>query len=255
MKSVWKTIRDALEQPGVLYFIVFAIVMTCLLICSVNMERKIEQYEQTVESYEKRISEYSSLLEAVEGENVNLVERNAELQDALTGLQSDLEALKEEHKGCRPPVVYSSENVLTPSYVTVEELYSGLLYGLKDYAGYFVDAEQKYGINAIFLASVAALESGWCRTEIALNNNNLFGYKNSTGDGFRKFSTKAESIYVVAKHLKDNYLTEGGTYYNGLSVEDVNIKYCEQKWWASEINAVAKGIVERIYGDKGEYYS
>lgn len=235
----------------VLVFCIWHVV--CASINIADMRDQIAKRDAAIEGYKAELTEYQSLLDTEIDRSAELSNTIDDLHTQLSDIQEELSILEQEknafeeaHKDCRPPIGYSKDNVLTPSNVTAEELSSGLLYGLKRYAGCFVEMEEKYGINAIFLASVAALESGWCRTDIALNNNNLFGYKNSNGNGFRYFSTKEESITTVAKHLRENYLTEGGTYFNGLSVADINIKYCEQSSWTGKVNSIASGIIDRI---------
>ena len=213
-----------------------------------QLEVIIDRAEKEIEDYEKELSEYQNLLDNESDINDQLSATITELRDKLAAVESELASLEEEHKNCRKPIIYSFDNVLIPSNVTGDELASGLLYGLKDYAKFFVQAEEKYGINAIFLASVAALESGWCRSEIAISNNNLFGYKDSnSSNGFRVFASKEESIDVVARNLKINQLTEGGVYYNGLSVSGVNVKYCEGSSWSTKVDSIANGIIDRIY--------
>lgn len=236
---------------------VVALLLALLVIfCMYNVEKmgneasiaqtQIEEAEELIDIYEEDLDEYRSLLDSEKDENAQLSATIEELQGKLTALESDLAALKEEHKDCRRPITYSSENVLTPSNVTAEELKSGLLHNLRGYAKYFVEAEKEYGVNAIFLASIAALESGWGRSDLAVKNNNLFGYKNSGSNGYRKFESVGDCINTIAKHLKNSYLTEGGKYYNGTSVTAINIKYCEQNSWAGKINSIGKGIVKRI---------
>ena len=39
----------------------------------------------------------------------------------------------------------------------------------------FIKYQNKYGVNAVMAASCAALESGWGKSSIAQNKNNLFG--------------------------------------------------------------------------------
>ena len=39
----------------------------------------------------------------------------------------------------------------------------------------FIKYQNKYGVNALMAASFAALESGWGKSNITLNKNNLFG--------------------------------------------------------------------------------
>jgi beta-N-acetylglucosaminidase len=209
-------------------------------------QARIEEAEELIDIYEEDLDEYRNLLDAEKDKNAQLSTTIEELQGKLTALESDLAALKEEHQDCRRPIVYNSKNVLEPSNVTAEELKSGLLHNLRGYAKYFVEAEKKYGVNAIFLASIAALESGWGRSKLAVNNNNLFGYKNAGGKGYRKFDSVGDCINLIARNLKSGYLTKGGKYYNGVSVEAINIKYCETKTWTGKINTIGKGIVKRI---------
>ena len=60
-----------------------------------------------------------------------------------------------------------------PCGLSTEELEAVLKYDLKPYAQEFLYAEEDYGINACFLASIAALESGWGRYQF--KENNIFG--------------------------------------------------------------------------------
>lgn len=251
--------NDVTERFATKVFIFSWVIVFCIwhVVCAsvrtASMQDQLKAQEQTIAGYKEELTEYQSLLDTEIDKNSELTDTIDALKSQLSDIENELHILEQEknafeeaHKDCRPPIGYSKDNVLTPSNVTAEELSSGLLYGLKHYAGYFVEMEKEYGINAIFLASVAALESGWCRTDIAVNNNNLFGYKNPSGNGFRYFSSKEESITTVAKHLKTNYLTEGAPYYNGLSVADINIKYCEQNTWTGKVNQIANGIIKRI---------
>ena len=251
--------NDVTERFATRVFIISWVIVFCVwhVVCAsiktAAMQDQLEAQEQTIAGYKEELAEYQSLLDTEIDKNAELTDTIDALKSQLSDIEDELHILEQEkntfeeaHKDCRPPIGYSQDNVLTPSNITAEELSSGLLYDLKRYAGCFVEMEKEYGVNAIFLASVAALESGWCRTDIAVNNNNLFGYKNPSGNGFRYFSSKEDSIVTVAKHLKTNYLTEGAPYYNGLSIKGINVKYCEQKDWYKKIDMIAAGIIDRI---------
>ncbi len=78
----------------------------------------------------------------------------------------------------------------------------------------FYDAEQKYGINGVFLASIAIHESGWGKSSIAVQKHNLFGfgaYDNSPFESAVTFATYSDGIDVVASWLASNYLNTAGT--------------------------------------------
>ena len=49
------------------------------------------------------------------------------------------------------------------------------------------------------------------------------------------------------------YLTETGTYYNGTSIYDVNIRYCEGNQWAYNLNTIAKELLERAKADQNQF--
>lgn len=88
----------------------------------------------------------------------------------------------------------------------------------------FLAAESTYGVDASFLAAVAALESGWGKSELARKKNNLFGWRGA--DGYMAFDSPEDCIDHVAEYLAEEYLDPDGLYYNGLSVENVAENYC-----------------------------
>ena len=77
----------------------------------------------------------------------------------------------------------------------------------------FYDAEQKYGINGIFLASIAIHESGWGKSRIAIDKHNLFGfgaYDESPYESAVTFDSYSEGALTVAAWLSTNYLNPAG---------------------------------------------
>ena len=142
------------------------------------------------------------------------------------------------------PEQQSGLGVLSYSNLTEEELASGLYEPLKQYAECFIQAEKQTGVNAIFLASIAALESGWAKSEVAQNKNNLFGWTSQSG--YRRFSSKEDCIAFVAEQLKALYLTPEGIYFNGYEVSDVNVRYNGRKSWADTVTQIMSEITQRI---------
>ena len=86
-----------------------------------------------------------------------------------------------------------------------------------------LNAEKEYNVNAIFLTSIVANESGWGTSKRAQTQNNLTGYAvyHDLSRG-TTFSSKDQCIYGTAKLLANNYLNPNGKYYNGTSIYDVN---------------------------------
>ncbi len=165
-----------------------------------------------------------------------------------------------------PGIEYSKEELLSsldmnmdltkPSGLTIEQ-FKKVLSGnsadtsnvLASNAEYFYYAERQYGINGVFLASMAIHEGGWGTSKIANDKKNLFGYgaydSNPYG-GASSFSTYAEGIDLVARVLVKTYLNPAGTeiydgqiatgtYYNGPTLTGVNTRYASDKNWANAV--------------------
>lgn len=114
---------------------------------------------------------------------------------------------------------YEVPGIEEPCGYTVEELESVLKGELKQYAQEFIWAEEDYEINACFLASIAALESGW--GEHCFRPNNFFGFMTK-----REFRTPEEGIDFVAWWLKKHYLNPEGKYYRGGTIDDIGRIWC-----------------------------
>lgn len=150
-------------------------------------------------------------------------------------------------------ILFQEENavgVLKSSNLTAEELETGLLFDLKEYSEAFIEAEKTTGVNAVFLASIAALESGWASSDVALTNNNLFGWESNSG-GYCYFESKEKCILYVADALKRTYLEPDGIYFCGYEVSDVNKNYNGRQHWEDTVVEIMEEITERI--EKGKY--
>lgn len=126
---------------------------------------------------------------------------------------------------------FGAEADLTvPSGLSAEQLSLGLRGELSALSAEFIAAEQKYGVNAVFLAAVAALESGWGRN--CFRRNNIFGWSG------KDFSGKAECIDFVASKIAEHYLSEDGKYYHGKTVSGVNVCYNGSAFWARKVTEI-----------------
>lgn len=143
------------------------------------------------------------------------------------------------------------------SGVTERQLESALYYELSEYADVFVQCEKEYGVNAQLLVSLAALESGWARSALAVYKNNLFGWKRSNGE-YATFESKEQCILKVAKAISENYLNEAGAYYTGDTlIDNVAQYYSPSEEWKNLLKEVADGIIERCneYEKKEMYFT
>ena len=122
----------------------------------------------------------------------------------------------------------------------------------------FYDADKKYNINGIFLASIAAHESAWGTSQIANDKKNLFGYGSYDRSPYSSsfdFADYREGIETVAKSLVKYYLNPPGTpiyddevaqstFYNGSTIADVNKKYASDQDWHKKVF----NYMETLYG-------
>lgn len=128
-------------------------------------------------------------------------------------------------------------DVTMPSAVTAYELERVLdQTDLKGLGRSFVQAELKYGINAIFLTALAIHESHWGNSTLAQEKNNLFGFGAYDVDPYFHavtFKSKHDCILHVAKFLSDNYIN--GQYNNGRNISDINKIYASDEEWSYKV--------------------
>ena len=211
---------------------------------------------------------YNDALMQIEELNSQIKEQQSEIQNAndlynqtineKQAIESQLSETTEELENARRDiekytrVTYFNEYDLTQrSYASIVHMKKALKgTELQCIASSFVEAEETYGVNAYFLAAIAAFESSWGTSSRAIYQNNLTGhavYNNFARGTY--FNSWHESIMTTAKILKENYLCYDGVYYNGLSTVDVNKKYCFLQDeitidynWSSSINSIAHSL-------------
>ena len=133
---------------------------------------------------------------------------------------------------------FSDERDLTmPCGLSEEELAAGLRGKLILLAPEFIAAEEKYGVNAVFLAAVAALESGWGKS--CFRRNNIFGWSG------KSFDSKEECIDFVASKIAEHYLSVEGKYYNGKTVAGVNTCYNGNAFWEQKVSGIMAMIEKK----------
>lgn len=124
----------------------------------------------------------------------------------------------------------------------------------------FYNAEKKYNINGIFLASIAIHESGWGSSQIANDKKNLFGYGSYDATPYEssfEFEDYSEGIDTVAKSLVKYYLNPSGTkiyggetaaawYYNGPTLKGVNTRYASDKDWHTKVFKYMETLYNRL---------
>lgn len=127
------------------------------------------------------------------------------------------------------------EDLTKPCGLSAKQLSLGLRGELSALADEFIAAEEKYGVNAVFLGAVAALESGWGKK--CFRPNNIFGWSG------KDFGSKEECIDFVASKIAEHYLSETGKYYNGKTVSGVNVCYNGNPFWERKVAEIMAMII------------
>lgn len=131
-----------------------------------------------------------------------------------------------------------------------EEDYERMLQGtsLASLGKTLVEIENTYNINGMYMIGLAAVESGFGTSNIAVTKNNITGYcaYDSNTSKAKVFNSYADCLKVTARHLDKNYLTEGGAYHEGLSARSIDVHYCTDKRHADKIVNVAHELIKKL---------
>ncbi|MES9685292.1 SH3 domain-containing protein [Gottfriedia acidiceleris] len=121
---------------------------------------------------------------------------------------------------------YQFIDLRTPSTVTAAQINtyiasnvnSGVKSILTGQGQLFIDAGNKYGVNALYLAAHAIHESGFGTSQISLGKNNLFGfgsYDTTPYIASYKFMSVQENVEYIARSIKSTYLNPSNWKYKG----------------------------------------
>lgn len=207
--------------------------------------------------------EKSSLAAKNKGKRDSLINGVNEISnETLTLRQSRIERFEKLEKDYKELNDKGSDDLSKTSMLyltnktnlTAEELEYGLkntnLQGLgKD----FKKAEEKYEVNAILLMGMAKHETGNGHSYLAKAKNNLFGFNAIDQDPINSantFKDKGESIDRVAKFLKENYLSEDGKYYNGISTKSIGKLYASDPEWSNKVDYMMREVCRNILQEK-----
>ena len=98
----------------------------------------------------------------------------------------------------------------------------------------FVNNQNTYGVNALIMTGVGALESAWGTSSISQQKNNLFGLNavdSSPGQSANTFSSVNACIKDFAEtYMSKRYLRAGWSYYHGgflgNKASGINVRLC-----------------------------
>ena len=117
----------------------------------------------------------------------------------------------------------------------------------------FKAAEQRYGVNALYLVAHSALESAWGRSKIAKDKNNFFGiaaYDSTPYTSATKFDDVDSGILGAARWIDRNYLSNTGYpasgAYLGNKASGMNVNYATAPYWGESIASIMFSANEKL---------
>ena len=117
----------------------------------------------------------------------------------------------------------------------------------------FKAAEQRYGVNALYLVAHSALESAWGRSKIAKDKNNFFGisaYDDSPYTSATKFDNVDSGILGAARWINSRYLHNSGYPANGAYLGNkaggMNVNYATAPYWGESLASIMFSANEKL---------
>ncbi len=186
------------------------------------IEKKKESYQSSIQSIDQKIRDLKTSIQVAD-HSMKLIEN-------------------------KKSIVFDPMNLLKKSNLTKDKA-KKILKGtaLEDYSDYFIECEEKYGVNAIGVMAIAVHESAWGTSRRAQEDHNLTGYGvySDSAKGINAPS-KEENLLMTAKLLKESYLTRSGSHYKGTSLMAVNESYCTSGDWAINVTTHAYTLMDRL---------
>jgi len=186
------------------------------------IEKKKESYQSSIQSIDQKIRDLKTSIQVAD-HSMKLIEN-------------------------KKSIVFDPMNLLKKSNLTKDKA-KKILKGtaLKDCSDYFIECEEKYGVNAIGVMAIAVHESAWGTSRRAQEDHNLTGYGvySDSAKGINAPS-KEENLLMTAKLLKESYLTRSGSHYKGTSLMAVNESYCTSGDWAINVTTHAYTLMDRL---------
>lgn len=146
-------------------------------------------------------------------------------------------------------IVNNETDLRTKSNVSIEE-YQKMLENtaLYEIAESLYNAEQKFGVNGLYLMGLACLESSYGNSNFAKNRNNIFGWNavDSNPGKASYFTSKNECVMFVAEKLSYNYLNENGCNFEGYTAKDIDKHYCTDKQHANKIIKIIEKLEKKL---------
>jgi beta-N-acetylglucosaminidase len=143
-----------------------------------------------------------------------------------------------------PSVVNLTMDIAERTNLKYEDIYkitAGT--GLEGIEHAVIKAEETYGVNSLFILSVAVQETGWGWSYLAQERNNLFGicaYDSNT-DAATDFESKEQCVMEFADLIASEYFERGLT-----TPYLINTRYASDESWCTKVESNMSSMMAEI---------
>lgn len=178
----------------------------------------------------------------IEREKTELMQRNIELEQTLQNRTSTLSRSGRPGGWLTMPVTQQSGF----NAAVFEQAFAGT--GLEGIGKALVAAEEATGINALVLAGIVVLETGWGSSRLSRERNNLGGlgaYDGREDECGFAFCSRGESIMFLAQLLAVDYAPSGCYFGGSHDLAGIGVRYASDPAWAAKV----AGCMAKIAGE------
>lgn len=228
-----------LSFKGWQFLLISGVILLAVLAFSASYEARQAEIQELKAEKERQLQQMQNLKEQLN----EAAERLEELETMLLNLQrmklimsGAPEALSPNRGGHQ--YTATTMPLLSPSGFSparFERAFAGT--GMAGLGESLCLAEKETGVNALVLAGVIALESGWGSSKIARDKNNLAGlgaYDDCPGSAIR-FGSREECVMYLARLLRDK---------PGDNLQGIGVRYASDPAWAAKVAGCMRVIME-----------
>lgn len=237
--KVAKIVINALKNGiHIISIIAVFIILLQLKQCENNTQLAIEESEQEIAKQEKTIENtnnveiYQRTQNQITSRNSVVRRKSENIEEVEESKQEIVEEVIEEQYSKIEDITISRDMDLTVRTGLSKEDFKNLISNVKydtskffyDNSDFIYDLCVEYQINEIFFCGLISAESGW---NIASNHRRAYNYISlMTKKGLIQYNSVEEGLTAAAEALHNNYLTEGGRFYNGKTLYGVKTRFC-----------------------------
>jgi len=214
-----------------------------------NIIQSISGYSSEYNDLKEQLFEINSYIRELEEENLQIKTHNQQLEDILFARKNNY-LVAVNLRGADIPVLSKSGFNVEMFDRAWKELGTEKMMSASES---FIQAEKELGVNALVIASIAAHESDFGRSNLALQKNNLFGFGAFSPNPYEaaiEFESSKQGTIYVSQYIRKHYLNREGRHYRGETLRSININYAADTGWADKVARIMSLIASASITDE-----